>query len=109
MMENEKLPKTTTTTTNSSSDRSDEVVSKTVNAGMEKIAISTTVGLALGIMAGIVLTRGGKSGSAARKIISGFGAGAGLGSAWTRTSIELEDTLQQQPPQPPTPPPLRQQ
>ncbi len=69
-------------------------MSKTISAGLEKIAISTGVGLTLGIMTGIVLTRGGKSGGAARKLISGFGAGVGLGSAWTRTSIELEETLQ---------------
>jgi len=40
---------------------------------------------------GVVLARTGASG--ARKGLAGLGAGMGLGSAWTRTSMNLEEML----------------
>ena len=70
---------------------SDEAVSSTMRKGFEKIVVQTTAGLVLGGMAGVVLARGGASG--ARKIVTGLGGGIGLGSAWTRCSIELEDLI----------------
>ena len=70
---------------------SDEAVSATMRQGFEKIVVQTTAGLVLGGMAGVVLARGGASG--ARKIVTGLGGGIGLGSAWTRCSIELEDLI----------------
>ena len=42
-------------------------------------------------MAGIVLSRGGSS--SARKVLAGFGAGIGAGSAWTKCSMSIDDLL----------------
>ena len=50
------------------------------------------MGFVLGGMAGIVLARGGGS-SSARRVLAGFGAGVGSGSAWTRTSMDIDDFL----------------
>ena len=69
----------------------EQVVSDIIKEGFENIAIQTGVGLGVGFLAGLVLTRGG--GGPARKIVTGFGGGAGLGSAWTKCSIKLEETL----------------
>ena len=70
---------------------SDEAISGLMREGFEKIAFQAGVGLVVGGMAGIVLSRGGASG--ARKLVAGFSAGAGAGSAWTKTSIDIEDLL----------------
>ena len=70
---------------------SDEAVSKTMQQGFEKMVVQAGIGLVVGGMAGIVLSRGG--GSSARKVLAGFGAGAGIGSAWTRCSMDIEDLL----------------
>jgi Domain of unknown function (DUF543) len=73
---------------------SDRVVSETIRNGMKSIAWKTGAGLVMGGLAGVVLFRGGRSGGAAgRKIFAGLGAGIGLGSAWTRTSMNLEQVL----------------
>mmetsp|Transcript_20992 Transcript_20992/g.30831 ORF Transcript_20992/g.30831 Transcript_20992/m.30831 type:complete len:82 (+) Transcript_20992:78-323(+) len=69
---------------------SDEAVSYIIQRGLEKGVVNIAVGLTLGGMASIVLARGG---SGARKMITGFGGGVGLGTAWTRCSLELEDLL----------------
>lgn len=68
---------------------SDQVVPETIREGFEKIVANGAAGLVLGGMAGIVLARGGASN--ARKVLAGFGAGVGMGSAWTRTSMDIED------------------
>jgi hypothetical protein len=70
---------------------SDEAVPKAIQQGFEKMVVQAGVGLLVGGMTGIVLSRGG--GSSARKVLAGFGAGAGLGAAWTRTSMNIEDLL----------------
>ncbi|CAB9515411.1 expressed unknown protein [Seminavis robusta] len=70
----------------------ESVVSEVMKEGFETIAIQTGAGIGLGFMAGLVLARGGAGGSA-RKLITGFGGGVGLGSAWTRCSIQLEEAL----------------
>lgn len=70
----------------------ESVVSEVMKEGFQDMAIRTTAGLGIGLMAGLVLARGGGGGSA-RKIIAGFGGGVGLGSAWTRCSMELEAAL----------------
>lgn len=70
----------------------ERVVSEIMKEGFETMAIQTTVGVGLGFMAGLVLARGGAGGSA-RKMITGLGGGLGLGSAWTRCSIQLEEAL----------------
>jgi len=60
--------------------------------GLQDIVLRTAGGVVTGGLLGIVLARGG-GGSAARKVMAGFGGGLGLGSAWTRTSMNLEDLL----------------
>ena len=71
---------------------SDEAVSNTMQKGLERILIHTGTGILIGGLAGVVLSRGGASG--ARKVFAGLGGGIGLGSAWTRTSMDLEELLQ---------------
>lgn len=68
---------------------SDQVVSETIRDGFGKVAGYGAAGFVLGGMAGIVLARGGASN--ARKILAGFGAGVGMGSAWTQTSMKIDD------------------
>ena len=70
---------------------SDQEVSFRMKHGFEKMAVQTGVGLVVGGLAGVVLARGGASG--ARRVLAGFGAGVGLGSAWTRCSMDLEELL----------------
>jgi len=72
---------------------SDRLVPAAMQKGFEKIVVQTGVGLVLGGLAGIVLARSGASG--ARKAMAGLGAGIGLGSGWTRTSMDLEEMLLQ--------------
>jgi len=72
---------------------SEEAVPKTMQHGLEQIVVSTGAGLLIGGLMGVVLARGG-GGSGARKALAGLGAGVGLGSAWTRCNMELEDMLQ---------------
>lgn len=67
---------------------SDKVVDVTIQKGIEEILAKTTVGLVVGGLVGVVLARAGASG--ARRAWAGLGAGIGLGSGWTRTSMELE-------------------
>ena len=71
---------------------SEEAVPKTMQHGLEQIVVSTGAGILIGGLMGVVLARGGASG--ARKAITGLGGGIGLGSAWTRCNMELEDLLQ---------------
>jgi hypothetical protein len=59
--------------------------------GLENIVVYTGVGILVGGLAGVVLARGGASGM--RKAMAGLGGGIGLGSAWTKTSMNLEDLL----------------
>ena len=75
----------------SSSSSSDTAVSSTLSSGWERLAWRGSVGLVVGTLAGLVLIR--TPGSAVRKGLSGLGAGLGLGSAWTQTSMELEALL----------------
>ena len=70
---------------------SDRAVRATMHQGFEKIAIQTAGGLVLGGLMGIVVARSGSAGL--RKGLAGFGAGIGLGSGWTRTSMDLEELL----------------
>lgn len=74
-----------------SSPPSELAVSSTIRQGMETIFIRTSMGFLVGGLMGIVLARSGSSG--ARKAFAGLGAGVGLGSGWTRTSIDLEEML----------------
>mmetsp|Transcript_110562 Transcript_110562/g.165511 ORF Transcript_110562/g.165511 Transcript_110562/m.165511 type:complete len:87 (+) Transcript_110562:99-359(+) len=70
---------------------SEEAVSRTMQDGFQRVVAQAGVGLVVGGLTGIVLARGGVSG--ARKVLAGFGAGAGAGSAWTKCSIEIEELL----------------
>jgi hypothetical protein len=70
---------------------SNQVIPQTIQQGFEKMVVQAGAGFVLGGMAGIVLARGGASG--ARRVMAGFGAGVGLGSAWTRTSMDIEELL----------------
>lgn len=72
---------------------SEEAVPKTMQHGLEQIVVSTGAGLLIGGLMGVVLARGG-GGSGARKALAGLGSGIGLGSAWTRCNMDLEDLLQ---------------
>mmetsp|Transcript_7988 Transcript_7988/g.17184 ORF Transcript_7988/g.17184 Transcript_7988/m.17184 type:complete len:90 (-) Transcript_7988:388-657(-) len=68
---------------------SDQYIPETIREGFEKIIGQGAAGFVLGGMAGIVLARGGASN--ARRVLAGFGAGVGMGSGWTRTSMDIEE------------------
>lgn len=85
------LPSTTTNLDKASSDRK---VYLTMQKGFEIMIVQTGAGLLLGGLAGMVLARG----AVARRAMAGMGAGVGLGSAWTRTSMDLEKLLQKDTP-----------
>lgn len=69
------------------------IVSNIIKDGFGNILVQTSIGLGVGFLTGLVLARGGGN-ATARKMITGFGGGLGLGSAWTKTSIQLETTIQ---------------
>jgi len=76
---------------NSGTISSEEAVSKTVRDGLfGRLPFHMGVGFFLGGIASLLVTR---SGSVSRKVILGFGGGAGIGSAWTKTNIDLEQML----------------
>ncbi len=69
---------------------SDKKVQTVLQKGViERGSMYVAAGLAAGAMASIVLSKGATT----RKVITAFGGGVGLGSAWTRTSIDLEEML----------------
>ncbi len=69
---------------------SDKKVNTVIQQGLfERGAIYVGVGLTAGALASIVLSRGSNT----RKVITAFGGGVGLGTAWTRTSMDLEKML----------------
>jgi hypothetical protein len=73
---------------------SDEAVNYIIQKGIVERGITHVgVGIVAGAVASLVLARGG---SGARKAITAFGAGVGLGSAWTRTNMDLEDLLKRE-------------
>ena len=72
---------------------SDAKIPRIMQTGAEKMVVQGTIGLLIGFSAGIVLSRGGAGSGATRKVLAGLGGGAGLGSAWTRTSMQLEKLL----------------
>lgn len=82
---------TSNTSSSSSSLSSDEILPRIMQSGAEKMVVQGAVGLAIGFSAGLVLSRGG--GSSARKILAGLGTGFGIGSAWTKTSMEIDEFL----------------
>eukprot|EP00980_Cylindrotheca_fusiformis_P005233 scaffold1119_cov120-Cylindrotheca_fusiformis.AAC.13 len=70
---------------------STDAVSAKMQEGFRNVLIQGGVGLLMGGMAGIVLSRGGPS--SARKVLAGFGGGIGAGSAWTKCSISIDELL----------------
>jgi hypothetical protein len=67
------------------------VISNIVKDGAERGALYVTAGFVIGGLASVVLARGGGGGS--RKIITAFGTGLGMGAAWTKTSIDIEEAV----------------
>lgn len=70
---------------------SDKKINTLLQKGLvERGSLYVGAGLAAGALASIVLSRG----STTRKAITAFGGGIGLGSAWTRTSMDIEEMLE---------------
>lgn len=67
------------------------VISNIVKDGAERGVLYVTLGFVIGGLASVVLARGGGGGS--RKIITAFGTGLGMGAAWTKTSIDIEEAV----------------
>jgi hypothetical protein len=70
---------------------SNEAVSYQMQEGVQTMVKQAGIGLLVGGMTGIVLSRGGSS--SARKVLAGFGAGIGAGSAWTKCSMSIDELL----------------
>ena len=71
---------------------SEDAVSSTIKKSLyENGSKSIAAGIVLGSLASIVLSRGGASST--RKAIVGFGTGVGIGSAWTKCSLDIEELL----------------
>ena len=80
------------TTTMSTSEQSrTRVISNILKQGSERGVLYVSAGLVIGGLASIVLARGG--GGGARRVITAFGTGVGIGAAWTKTSIEIEQAV----------------
>ena len=73
-----------------SSSSSDEAVGKAMTQGLEDILLHTAGGLVLGLGIGLAVARKNPT---KLKVLAGFGSGCGLGSAWCKTSMELEEML----------------
>jgi hypothetical protein len=71
---------------------SDRLVTLSIQRGVQDILIQTTTGVILGGLAGIVLASR-KAPPSVKKILPALGGGIGLGAAWTRTSVQLEQLL----------------
>ena len=76
----------------SSTSSSYHVISNILKEGSERGVMYISAGLVIGGLASIVLARGGGAGGA-RKAITAFGTGVGLGAAWTRCSIDIEEAV----------------
>ena len=69
---------------------SDKKVTAVLQKGLvERGSLYVGAGVMAGALASIVLSRG----STTRKVITGFGGGLGLGSAWTRTTRARDPNL----------------
>jgi hypothetical protein len=80
------------TTTMSTSEQSrTRVISNILKQGSERGVLYVSAGLVIGGLASIVLARGG--GGGARRVITAFGTGVGIGAAWTKTSIDIEQAV----------------
>lgn len=80
------------TTTMSTSEQSrTHVISNILKQGSERGVLYVSAGLVIGGLASIVLARGGGGGT--RRVITAFGTGVGIGAAWTKTSIDIEQAV----------------
>lgn len=84
-----------TTSTATTSISSEDHVQHIIRKGLfEEAPIRVGTGLVIGGLASLVLVSKGQNANAAgRKMMTFLGGGIGLGSAWTKTSMELEQTL----------------
>ena len=69
----------------------ESVATDVMQEGFQTMVVQASMGLGAGLLAGLVLARGG--GGSARKVMAGFGGGVGLGSAWTKCSIQLDEAM----------------
>ncbi len=69
---------------------SEHVISNILKQGSERGVMYVSAGLVIGGLASIVLARGG---GGTRKAITAFGTGVGMGAAWTRCSIDIEEAV----------------
>lgn len=70
----------------------ENVISNIIKQGSERGVLYVSAGLVVGGLASIVLARGGGVGGA-RKAITAFGTGIGVGAAWSRCSIDIEEAV----------------
>lgn len=71
------------------SGKSESKVSEAIQKGLiERGALYVGAGLAAGALCSLVIASRGS-----RKAITAFGGGVGLGSAWTKTNIDLDHML----------------
>jgi hypothetical protein len=70
---------------------SDKRINACIRQGLQDMLVQTSAGFFLGGLTGLVLIR--RSGTGYRRLYTSLGAGVGLGSAWTRTSMNLEQML----------------
>ena len=72
---------------------SEDAVNEIINDALfDKAPKAIGFGLCVGYLASVVIAKGGAS-NAARKGITAFGAGVGMGSAWTQANLDLETLL----------------
>jgi Domain of unknown function (DUF543) len=72
---------------------SDQRVNACIRQGLQDMLVQTSTGLVVGGLAGLVLARRGGGGTYRKFYAASLGAGVGLGHAWTRTSINLEQMM----------------
>jgi Domain of unknown function (DUF543) len=69
---------------------SDQRINACIRQGFQDMLVQTSAGLVVGGLAGLILA---KRGTGYRKLYTSLGGGVGLGSAWTRTSMNLEQMI----------------
>mmetsp|Transcript_43721 Transcript_43721/g.85786 ORF Transcript_43721/g.85786 Transcript_43721/m.85786 type:complete len:86 (+) Transcript_43721:137-394(+) len=68
---------------------SEQIVTSIIYDGLSCGLKSAAIGLTAGALASLVVVRSGGT----RKAMAVFGAGVGIGQAWTSTNMRLETTL----------------
>jgi Domain of unknown function (DUF543) len=83
-------------TSPSSKPSSEEMFDRTIQYGLEAVLVQGIAGFVVGGLLGLVVSRRHSKSAGmwwGRMSWAGLGAGIGMGSAWTRTSMELEQML----------------